>query len=286
MVVQGIITGIIIGGILSLPVMGVALIYGVTGILNYAIATVGVFGAFVVWQLLPYGILPAILGGILTSFLIGYGLQQFLLNPLIKRKGNDLTLFFIITFGIATILSGLIKVLFPRPTISFEFQSLGILHIASIAVSINRVIAIATAVGILLLMRFFEKTTKTGKSWVGTSQNLKMAKLVGVNVEFVFSLVSAIGCTLGFIGAFFWGTLYNLTLTTGWDLCFLGYIIAIVGGIGNIWGGMISALIMGIIISFTGYWLSGMWQSVLLYGIFFLVLVIAPKGILGSERSI
>ncbi|HUW23070.1 MAG TPA: branched-chain amino acid ABC transporter permease [bacterium] len=286
MVVQGIITGIIIGGILSLPVMGVALIYGVTGILNYAIATVGVFGAFVVWQLLPYGILPAILGGILTSFLIGYGLQQFLLNPLIKRKGNDLTLFFIITFGIATILSGLIKVLFPRPTISFEFQSLGILHIASIAVSINRVIAIATAVGILLLMHFFEKTTKTGKSWVGTSQNLKMAKLVGVNVEFVFSLVSAIGCTLGFIGAFFWGTLYNLTLTTGWDLCFLGYIIAIVGGIGNIWGGMISALIMGIIISFTGYWLSGMWQSVLLYGIFFLVLVISPKGILGSERSI
>jgi len=286
MVVQGIITGIIIGGILSLPVMGVALIYGVIGILNYAIATVGVFGAFVAWQLLPYGILPAILGGIFTSFLIGYGLQQFLLNPLIKRKGNDLTLFFIITFGIATILSGLIKVLFPRPTISFEFQSLGILHIASIAVGINRVIAIAIAVGILLLMRFFEKTTKTGKSWVGTSQNLKMAKLVGINVEFVFSLVSAIGCTLGFIGAFFWGTLYNLTLTTGWDLCFLGYIIAIVGGIGNIWGGMISALIMGIIISFAGYWLSGMWQSVLLYGIFFLVLVIAPKGILGSERSI
>lgn len=286
MVVQGIITGIIIGGILSLPVMGVALIYGVIGILNYAIATVGVFGAFVAWQLLPYGILPAILGGILTSFLIGYGLQQFLLNPLIKRKGNDLTLFFIITFGIATILSGLIKVLFPRPTISFEFQSLGILHIASIAVGSNRVIAIAIAVGILFLMHFFEKTTKTGKSWVGTSQNLKMAKLVGINVEFVFSLVSAIGCTLGFIGAFFWGTLYNLTLTTGWDLCFLGYIIAIVGGIGNIWGGMISALIMGIIISFTGYWLSGMWQSVLLYGIFFLVLVIAPKGILGSERSI
>ena len=286
MVMQGIITGIIIGGILSLPVMGVALIYGVIGILNYAIATVGVFGAFVAWQLLPYGILPAILGGILTSFLIGYGLQQFLLNPLIKRKGNDLTLFFIITFGIATILSGLIKVLFPRPTISFEFQSLGILHIASIAVGSNRVIAIAIAVSILFLMHFFEKTTKTGKSWVGTSQNLKMAKLVGINVEFVFSLVSAIGCTLGFIGAFFWGTLYNLTVATGWDLCFLGYIIAIVGGIGNIRGGMISALIMGIIISFAGYWLSGMWQSVLLYGILFLVLAIAPKGILGSERSI
>lgn len=286
MVLQGIITGILIGGILSLPVMGVALIYGVTGILNYAIATAGTFGAFVTRLLWPYGILPAILAGALTSFLIGYGLQQFLLNPLIERKGNDLTLFFIITFGIATILSGLIKILFPRPTISFELPNLGILHIGNVAVDSNRVIAIAIAVGILFLMRFFEKTTKTGKSWVATSQNLKIAKLVGVNVEFIFSLVSAIGCTLGFIGAFFWGALYNLTVTTGWDLCFLGYIIAIVGGIGNVWGGMISALIMGCVISFAGYWLGGMWQSVVLFAVLFLILVIAPKGILGSERSV
>jgi branched-chain amino acid transport system permease protein len=286
MVLQGLITGIIIGGILSLPVMGVALIYGVTGILNYAIATIGTFGAFTTWLLLPYGLLPAILAGLLTSFVIGFGIQQFLLNPLIKKKGNDLTLFFIITFGIATIVAGLTKNFFPRPTISIELPKLGTLFIADVAVDINKVIAIAIAFSILLVMRFLEKTTKTGKSWIATSQNLKMAKLVGINVEFVFSLVSGIGCILGFIGAFFWGVLYNLTVNTGWDLCFLGYIIAIVGGIGNVWGGMISALIMGVVISFAGYWLGGMWQSVALYVILFAILIVAPKGILGSERSV
>lgn len=287
MILQGIITGIIIGGVLSLPVMGVALIYGVTGILNYAIATIGTFGVFVTWMLWSsVGMVPAILAGLLTSFALGFGLQQFLLNPLIRRKGNNLTLFFIITFGIATVVSGLTKILFPRPTISIELPKIGTLLIANVAVDVSKIIAVGIAVGVLVVMRIMEIATKTGKSWIATSQNLKMAKLVGINVDFVFSLVSGIGHLLGFIGALFWGVLYNLTVITGWDLCFLGYIIAIVGGIGNVWGGMISALIMGIIISFAGYWLGGMWQSVVLYVILLAILIIAPKGILGSERSV
>jgi branched-chain amino acid transport system permease protein len=79
--------------------------------------------------------------------------------------------------------------------------------------------------------------------------------------------------------------LYNLTLLSGWDLGFTGFIIAVVGGIGNIWGGIISAMIMGMVMSFSGYLLGGYWQSVILYFIVILVLIIAPKGILGSERS-
>lgn len=281
----GIISGIIIGGVLSLSVMGVALIYGVTGILNYSIATIGTFGVFVTWMLRPsIGMAPSILVGLLTSFILGFGSQQLLLNPIIRKKGNNLTLFFIITFGIATVLSGLTKVLFPRPTISIDIPKIGTLLISNVAVDVSKLIGVLIALGVLLSIWIMESKTKTGKAWVATSQNLKMAKLVGINVELVFSLVSGIGHGLGFIGALFWAILYNLTVNTGWDLCFLGYIIAIVGGIGNIWGGMGSALIMGIVISFAGYWVGGMWQSVVLYGILLAILTISPKGIFGKER--
>jgi branched-chain amino acid transport system permease protein len=281
----GIITGVIIGGVLSLPVMGVALVYGVSGILNYAIATIGTFGVFVTWMLRPsLGTVPSIMAGLLSSFALGFGLQRFILNPVIRKKGIDLTLFFIITFGVATVVSGLTKILFPRPTISIELPKVGTLLMAGAAVDVSKVIGVIIAVAVLFGIWIVELTTKTGKAWVATSQNLKMAKLVGINVELVFSLVSGIGHALGFVGALFWAVLYNLTVNTGWDLCFLGYIIAIVGGIGNVWGGMISALIMGIVISLAGYWLGGMWQSVLLYGILLVILIIAPRGILGKER--
>ena len=63
-------------------------------------------------------------------------------------------------------------------------------------------------------------------------------------------------------------------------------ILAVVGGIGNIWGGMLSAMLMGLILSYSGYFLDGNWQSVILYAIVILVLIVSPKGILGSERSL
>lgn len=281
----GIISGMIVGGILSLQVMGVALIYGVTGILNYSIATIATFGVFVTWLLRPsIGIVPSVLVGYLTSFVLGFGSQRVLLNPIIRKKGNDLTLFFIVTFGIATVLSGLTKVLFPRPTISIDVPKIGTLQMAGVAVDTSKLIGVVIALGALLAIRLVESRTKTGKAWVATSQNLKMAKLVGINVEMVFSLVSGLGHGLGFIGALYWAVLYNVTVNTGWDLCFLGYIIAIVGGIGNVWGGMCSALIMGIVISFAGYWLGGMWQTVVMYGILLAILIISPKGLFGRER--
>jgi branched-chain amino acid transport system permease protein len=95
-----------------------------------------------------------------------------------------------------------------------------------------------------------------------------------------------IGCSLACIGAIFWGSLYNLNVLSGWELGFLGFIIAVVGGIGNIWGGMLSAMLMGMVLSYSGYFLDGNWQSVILYAIVILVLIVSPKGILGSERSL
>ena len=91
---------------------------------------------------------------------------------------------------------------------------------------------------------------------------------------------------LATFGAIIWGSLYNLTLSSGFDLTFLGYIIAVVGGIGNIFGGMLAALLIGLVLSFSAYIASGSWQSVILYGIAILTLIVAPRGILGSERSV
>jgi branched-chain amino acid transport system permease protein len=286
LVLQTIITGISIGGILALPVMGVALIYGVTGILNYAIAVIGTFAAFVTWTLMGHGLFLAVLGGLAVSFALGFALQRFILDPLTRRRGYDLALFFIITFGVATIVSGVITVAFPRPTISFELLQGTALSVGGVPISIQTIVAVSLAVGFLLLIRIVERTTRTGRSLRATSENLRMANLVGVNVSLICAVVSGLGVVLGFVGAFFWGVLYNLTVNSGWDLTFYGYIIAIVGGIGNVWGGMLAALLMGEVIAFAGTILSGTWQSVVLYAVLFLVLVFAPRGILGSERSI
>ena len=285
MILNGIITGLIMGGILSLPVLGVAVIYGITGIPNFAIGVIGVFGGFLTWYFFSFNMGLAILIGVTVCFVVGVVLQRILLTP-ISERGGDSTLFFILTVSVGFVFEGLIRAIFPRPNIALALPRIGRIDIGGVTVEGFKIFALLFAIGTLVIIRIAEEHTEVGKCWQATSQNLKLAKFVGIKTSQVFSVASGIGCALACVGAIFWGSLYNLDLGSGWDLGFLGFIVAVVGGIGNIWGGIISALIMGMVMSFSGYLLGGMWQSVILYFIVILVLIVAPKGILGSERSL
>jgi branched-subunit amino acid ABC-type transport system permease component len=273
-------------GIVALPVLGIAVIYGMTGIINFAVGGIGVFSAFITWQLLPYNMALAILAGLAAGFALGYAIQATLLTPLSARRGGDLNLFFLITNNVGLIFVGLTRVVFPRPNIGLPLPRLGTITILGVQTSGLKFLALFIAIGSLLLLRVVERYTRVGKSWRATSQNLRLAQIVGVNTSQAFNIASGLGCMLAAFGAIIWGSLYNLTLNSGFDLTFLGYIIAVVGGIGNILGGMVAALIVGLALSFSAYIASGSWQSVILYGIAMFTLIVAPKGILGSERSI
>jgi len=285
MILSGLINGLIMGGILSLPVLGVAVVYGITGVPNFAIGLIGVFGGFTTWYFLPVGLPLAILVGIAVCFPIGYFLQSVLLTPLSRKKGADAMLFFLITCSFGFIVEGGIRS-FPKAIISIPFPRLGAIHIGNVSADGFKFVALFVGVGILIGIRLLEQHTQAGRSLQATSQNLKLATLMGINTSQVFSLAHGVGCSLAVVGAIFWGSLYTLDMGTGWHLGFVGFIIAVIGGIGNIWGGLISALVMGMVMSFAGYLLGGVWQSVILYGIVIFVLIISPRGIMGSERSL
>ncbi|MCG8339066.1 MAG: branched-chain amino acid ABC transporter permease [Proteobacteria bacterium] len=286
MLLNAIVTGIIMGGILTLPVLGVAMVYGITGVPNFAIGLIGVIGGYTTWYFASgLGLPLAIALGILVCFPIGFLLQSILLTPL-SRKGADSTLFFIITVALGFVFQGLIRVIFPKASISIPLPRIGTVGIGDVSSDGIKFVALFVAVALLITIRILEKHTRIGKQLQATSQNLKLADLAGINTGLVFSVAHGTGCSLAAIGAIFWGSLYNLDLSTGWYLGFIGFIIAVIGGIGNIWGGLISALIMGIIMSFAGFYLGGVWQSVILYFAVMLVLIICPKGILGNERAI
>ncbi len=285
MFLSGLINGIIMGGILSLPVLGVAVVYGITGVPNFAIGLIGVIGGYTTWYFMDASLPVAILIGVAVCFPVGYLLQTILLTPLSKR-GGDATLFFLITVSLGFVFQGLIPVIFPKMSVSIALPRLGVVSVGGISADGVKFVALGVAVGTLILIRFLEKHTKVGKQLQATSQNLKLANLVGINTNLVFGVAHGLGCSLAAVGAIFWGSLYSLDPSTGWQLGFIGFIIAVIGGIGNIWGGLLSALLMGLVMSFAGYFLGGVWQNVILYTIVILVLIISPRGILGSERSI
>jgi branched-chain amino acid transport system permease protein len=282
---SGILNGIILGGIYSLTVLGVAFIYGISGIPQFAIGAVGVFAGFLIWTFEPMiGIELSILVSLALCFIMGFLIQAFLLNP-IRKRGGDFNTFFLITFSISLILSGITLRFFARPHISILISTFP-LSIAGLTVDAVEIAGISIAAAILIIIYVLTEKTDTGKCWKATSENLQLAELSGINTDLVFSIISGIGFALGALTGLFWGTLYSLNASIGWTLTFTGFIIAVVGGIGNIWGGFISAMVMGLIVSFVGLFLGGVWQYVILYLIFIIILLLFPKGVLGSERSI
>jgi branched-chain amino acid transport system permease protein len=285
LVIDGILTGIILGGIYSFTVLGVAFIYGISGVPQFAIGAVGVFAGFLAWTLaFTFGIMLAIVISLASCFAMGFLIQGLLLNP-IRRRGGDFNTFFLITFSIALILTGITLRFFGRTNIAISVPtipvSLGGFTTDALAVS-----ALLITAFILVCIHILTERTSTGKSWKATSQNLMLAELSGINTDLVFSLISGIGFVLGGLTGVFWGSLYYLTSETGWTLTFLGFVIAVVGGIGNIKGGFVSALAMGLVVSFSGLIIGGIWQFVVLYVVFVLILLFFPKGVLRSERSI
>ena len=200
MILNGIITGLIMGGILSLPVLGVAVIYGITGIPNFAIGVIGVFGGFLTWYFLSFNVGIAILIGVAACFAVGYVLQPILLTPISERGGGS-TLFFIVTISLGFVFEGLIRAVFPRPSISLALPRIGTINIAGVTVEGFKIFALLFAIGTLIVIRIAEEHTEVGKSWQATSQNLKLAKFVGIKTNRVFNTASGIGCALACVGA-------------------------------------------------------------------------------------
>jgi branched-chain amino acid transport system permease protein len=285
LLVDGLLNGLILGGIYAFTVLGVAFIYGISGIPQFAVGSVGVFSGFLVWFLEPkIGTTLAILTVLLVCFIMGFLLQALLLNP-IRRRGGDFNTFFLITFSIAIILTGVTLRFFPQSRISIYIPTI-YFTIAGLWLDVLKILGILSAIVILLFIYVLTEYTDTGKCWKATSQNPELAELLGVNTDLVFSIISGIGFVFGAFTGILWGALYNLTPEEGYSLTFTGFIIAVVGGIGNIWGGFISALLMGIVISFAGLLIGGMWQFVILYLVFVIMLLLFPQGVLRSERSI
>lgn len=282
---DGIVNGVILGGVYSFTVLGVAFIYGISGIPQFAIGAVGVFAGFLVWSLQgAVGIEFAILIALASCFVLGFLMHALLLNP-IRKRGGDFNAFFLVTFSIALILTGVTLRFFPRTQVAISIPTIPI-SIAGFATDALQMSGIFITLAILISIHFLTERTDTGKCWKATSQNLQLAELSGINTDLVFCVISGIGCVLGALTGIFWGALYLLTSEQGWSLTFSGFIIAVVGGIGNIKGSFVSALLMGFVVSFAGLLVGGVWQSVVLYLVFVIVLQLFPKGVLRSERSV
>jgi branched-chain amino acid transport system permease protein len=275
--------GLSAGGLYALLALGLTLIYQVSGIVNFAQGALATVGAYLVWSLqndagLAFG--PAALISVGAAFLLGALLQALLLRPL---RRAPVAASVIVTLGLLIVLEGtigtiwgdssraLILPLSPAP-VALGPIALGRLDLTTIG---------ATAALIAAFFAFL-RWTRAGAALRAVAQSPQGARLVGIRVERVgllaWGISAAIAATAGVFMA--GGTLLIPTMADTYLLS--AFVGAVIGGLESLPGAAIGALLIGVLQSLLGSYISLQWRDSVVFALLLATLLVRPVGLFGA----
>jgi branched-chain amino acid transport system permease protein len=279
---ETIINGFLLGGVLALLALGLNLIFGVIDVVWICYAELVMLGMYTIFFFyVKFGIplILACLAGVAVVALIGYLVHFLIISPILGTAPiNQLLatgglLFFLQSF--ATLLFGI------------EFRNIGlrlpVLEVFGMYISFARLLAFGTALIAMIILYLFLARTYIGTAIRAISQDREVMVLMGVNSRKVYLVTSAIGGGLAGLAACLLVLQYDVHPAIGLSFGPITFMICVLGGLGNMIGGFIAAFIFSQVIAIGGFYFQLEWGYVVAFAIFIVMMFIRPQGILGSR---
>lgn len=285
LVTQAVVTGVLLGGVYALVSIGLTLIFGVLGIVNFAQGTLLTLAMYVVYFLVTsvgLDVYVATLVAVPLLFLVGYVIQATMLNRLMSSNETEGQL--LVTLGLSLLIANLLLLAFGGQPKSVPSPFDGNLHIFGAVAPVPRVIAFLGALLVALVLSLVLQRTKLGLAIRSVAANAQGAALVGVNVRSVFALTFGLGTAcVGAAGGLVVPFL-SLTPTVGEEFTILAFVIVVLGGLGSVSGAVLGGLTVGLVQTVGGLYLPGTGALLLVFLVFVLVLFLRPQGLFGSAQ--
>lgn len=280
------ISGLSQGSLYSLVALGLVLVYRSNRVLNFAHADVTTAGAFIAYGLVMVGLawwLSAVLA-LLAGALISVIFYFLILTPALRREATHLGQV-ILTFGFGLIFQGLVLWLgftdphaFPFPLSDTEVFNFGGVIISHLSLGT----LITGILGSLIFYLLIQKT-KIGLAMRATSENLPAAQTLGIPTRPILALSWGLAAFLGVLaGLFLAATLLIDPFFMG-EAFLKGFAAAVLGGLNSIPGAIVGGLILGVVESLFGGFVSVAFKSTVAFLIIIIVLLVRPEGLLGKE---
>ncbi|WP_417672005.1 branched-chain amino acid ABC transporter permease [Roseibium sp.] len=283
------ISGLLLGGTYALVAMGLNLQYGVARIMNLANGETLVLGALAAFWMFTAAQLSPLLTMIVVAPLAFGGnwlVYQLLLRPLVRRAKNQGQLevdSILATFGMSFALVG-IMVSIHGEYFTYSYLA-NPLELLGTTVALNRVVAFLVAavigVGLVLWLNY----TRPGTAVRAVSVSTEAAKLVGINVPRVSALAFALGGAVTAVGGTLISTFITLDASIGVIFTMKALIIVIMGGVGDIRGSIIAAILLGLVETAVATLIDPGLTLVAAYVIFLGILLFRPQGLFGKRTT-
>ena len=281
---QLILNSVIAGAIYTLIALGFNLIYGATKFFNLAhgvLAAVGGYTVFFFAKTLGWDIYLSVALGILLAGLIGYGLDKLIYLPLRRKKASNMILL-VASLGAFTALQAVIAILFTSQfqTLSQNIGKQKIYEIAGGVITQTQLIILISGLAIMAGLILLFKYTLFGKAVKAISDDEEVAKIVGINTNKIIGWVFFIGSAIAGLAGILVGFDTGIEPTMGMSLLLKGVIASIIGGMGNIYGGVLGAFLLGFVENFGIWKISGEWKDAIAFSVLIIFLLFRPRGIL------
>ena len=285
---EGLKQGLELGSIFALMALGYSMVYGIVKMINFAhseFITIGGFLAYFITESLLtstlgssiWNLLIALIAAIIVCVVVAIVTERFAYRPL-RKKGSSRITALITAIGVSYIFSGIMNAIEPEQLQFHKF----------VDKNTSFYIAIITTAVLLALLTFFVKKTKIGIAMRAVSENEQAAKLMGINNNFIISLTFMIGSALAAIGVVIYlldGECFTFEIGSV-TIGLYPFVAAVIGGIGSLPGAVIGGFLIGIIRAITQVYSNiglSSWVDTIIYGIFVIILLFKPSGLLGKE---
>ncbi|MCC9195547.1 branched-chain amino acid ABC transporter permease [Arthrobacter sp. zg-Y820] len=282
------IAGLSFGLLLALSAVGLSLIFGTTGLTNFAHGEMVTLGAVLAFGFAAMGMpawiaLPlAVVGG--GAF--GYVQDAGLWKPL-RRRGTGLVPMMIVSIGLAVAVRYIILFFFGGGTQQLPGAQSPLLELGPVSIPRNTLISLFVSLAVILLVAVLLLRTRIGKATRAVSDNPALAAASGIDVDRVIRIVWVLGGALAAMGGILWayyrpGVSFNM----GQQILLLIFAGVTLGGLGTVYGALIGSVIVGLFVEISTIWLEADLKYVGALVIMILVLLVRPQGILGRRERI
>ncbi|HYD56747.1 MAG TPA: branched-chain amino acid ABC transporter permease [Burkholderiales bacterium] len=280
---EAVLNGILLGGLLALLSLGLNLIFGVIDVVWICYAELIMVGMYAVWLLhakYAWPLLLAMAAGIALVALLGAVMHQLVIRPVMSAEPINQLL---VTGGVLFFLQAAATLAF-----GIEFRNIGVrmppIAIGEMSFSLPRIIAFGVAVAGVAATWLFLSRTYMGTAIRAISQDRQIMPLMGVDANRIFVVTSAIGGALAGLGGCLLVLQYDIHPAIGLSFGPITFLICVLGGLGNMLGGLVAAFIFAQFISVGGFFFHIEWGYVIAFAFFIAVMFWRPQGIFARRQ--
>jgi len=286
---QLLLEGLRFGLLIAICAVGLSLIFGTTGLTNFAHGELVAIGAIVAWFLNVSAGVPLVLATVIAMVVGGFvgWLNDVALWGPLRRRGSGLVAMLVISIGLSLGLRYLLNIIFGGRSQPFsDYRGQRANDYGPISLTDKDLFSIAISLVVLVLVALMLQRTKIGKAMRAVADNRDLAASSGINVDGVIRFVWIVGGALAALG----GVLFGLSDEVSWDMGFklllLMFAGITLGGLGTAYGALLGSIIVGVFVQLSTLVIADELKYVGGLLLLIVILVVRPQGILGSRARV